>query len=236
MSAIGGIFHRDGRPCDPASLAALAARLRHRAPDGTATWSDGPAGLSHGRLITTPNRPMKRSRSPTRPRESRSHSTAGSTTGPSCCGRLDSTASTTPRSATRRWCCGCIARWASDCVERLLGDFAFAIWDGPRASLLCARDHLGLRPFCYRVMPDRVAWASEAGALARFDGTLPAVNEGMVAEHLSGIITSTSDTVFRDIFRLPAAHLLTADAGGIRVRRYWSPDLRAEIRYDDPDE
>src|ERR1700704_2359418 len=54
MSAIGGIFHRDGRPCAPPSLDAWAARLRHRAADGTATWSEGPAGLVHGRSITTP--------------------------------------------------------------------------------------------------------------------------------------------------------------------------------------
>jgi asparagine synthase (glutamine-hydrolysing) len=65
---------------------------------------------------------------------------------------------------------------------------------------------------------------------------LPAVNEGMVAEHLCRLVTSTSDTVFEGIFRLPAGHLLMADDRGVDVRRYWSPDLQHELRYPNPDE
>ena len=236
MSAIGGIVHRDGRPCDPDALAALAARLRHRAPDGTSTWSDGPAGLTHGRLITTPESAH----------EEQPVADAAARVAITFDGRLDNRTELLRSLGIDSVDHDAIGDAAlvlrlyralgTDCVGLLLGDFAFAIWDGPRARLLCARDHLGIRPFCYRLTPNRIAWASEAGALARCDSALPAVNEGMVAEHLSGIITSTSDTVFQDIFRLRAGHLLTADAAGIRLRRYWSPDLVTELRYNDPDE
>ncbi len=236
MSAIGGIVHRDRRPCDPDALAALAARLSHRAPDGTATWIDGPAGLVHGRLITTPESVDERQ--PIVDATSRIAITLD--------GRLDNRTELLQALGIDSVDHAGIGdatlvlrlyrALGTDCVGRLLGDFAFAIWDGARSSLLCARDHLGIKPLCYRVTPDRIAWASETGALARLDGSLPAINEGMVAEHLSGIITSTIDTVFQGISRLPAGHLLTADAGGIRVRRYWAPDLLTELRYHDPGE
>jgi len=236
MSAIGGIFHLDGRSCEPSSLDALAALLAHRAPDGTTTWSDGPVGLVHGQFMTTPESAH----------EHQPVVDAPAHVAITFDGRLDNRtellrelgiddvdhSSIGDAELTLRL----YRALGVDCVGRLLGDFAFAIWDGPLGRLLCARDHLGLKPFCYRVAPDRIAWASEAGALARYDGHIPPANEGMVAEHLSGIITSTRDTVFRDIFRLPPAHVLTADRDGIRLRRYWAPDLRKEIRYRDPDE
>ena len=236
MSAIGGMLQRDGRPCDQAALAALAARLRHRAPDGERIWSAGAAGLTHGLLITTPESAH----------EQQPITDAAARVAITFDGRLDNRTELLDLLGIDRVDHASIGDAALvlrlyralsvGCVERLLGDFAFAVWDDENARLLCARDHLGLRPLCYRVTPARIAWASEAGALARYDGVLPAINEGMVAEHLSGIITSTTDTLFGDIFRLAAGHLLTADAGGIRVRRYWSPDLLTERHYADPGE
>jgi asparagine synthase (glutamine-hydrolysing) len=234
MSAIGGILQRDGRPCDRDLLAALATRLRHRAHDGEGIWSEGPTGLIHGRLTTTPESAH----------EIQPVAHPAAHTAITFDGRLDNRTELLDLLGIERVDHAAIGdaaivlrlyrRLGPGCVERLLGDFAFAIWDGASAKLLCARDHLGTRPFCYRVTTARIAWASEAGALARYDGDLPAINEGMVAEHVSGIVTSTRDTVFAGIFRLPAGHLLTADDRGIDVRRYWSPDLEHELTYANP--
>lgn len=236
MSAIGGVFHLDGRRCEPATLDRLAALLRHRAPDGTTTWSDGPVGLVHGQLTITPE--SVREHQPVVDAAARIAITFD--------GRLDNRTellSGLGIDSVDHVAIGdaelvlrLYRALGADGVGRLLGDFAFAIWDGSSRRLVCARDHLGLKPFCYRVAPDRIAWASEAGALARYEGSIPPPNEGMVAEHLSGIVTSTSETLFCEIFRLPPAHLLIADPNGIRLRRYWTPDLRAEIRYRNPDE
>lgn len=236
MSAIGGIFHRDGRRCDATALAALADLLAHRGPHGTATWSDGPAGLTYSRLITTPE--SAREQQPVVDRAAGIAIVFD--------GRLDNRSELLHAvgfDAQDHQAVGdaelvlrLYQALGTDCVARLLGDFAFAIWDGPRAQVLCARDHLGLKPLCYRAAPDRFAWASEAGALARYDGRVPPANDGMVGEHLAGIITSTTDTVFRDVFRLPPAHFLLADGGGVKLRAYWAPDLRRELRYRDPRE
>lgn len=233
MSAIGGVFHLDGRPCEPAPLDALAALLRHRGPEGVATWRDGPAGLVHAHFVTTPESAAERQ--PVVDAVARVAITFD--------GRLDNRNDLLALLGADRVAIGDAAivlrlyrALGPECVARLLGDFAFAIWDGPLGRLLCARDHLGLKPLCYRVTADRIAWASETGALARYDGQVPRVNDGMIAEHLSGIVTHTGDTVFADISRLPPAHLLIADRHGVQVRRYWTPNLLEEIRYRDPDD
>jgi len=122
------------------------------------------------------------------------------------------------------------------CVTRLLGDFAFAIWDGPRRRLFCARDAMGIKPFFYRVADQSIAWASTAGVLAARAGPMPAPNEGMAAEYLAGRITCKSETLFQNIFRLPPAHVLIADAHATSVRRYWSPEPLAEIRHASDDD
>ena len=54
MSAIAGVVHLDGRPCDPAAVRTMAGALRYRAPGGTSTWTQGCAGLVHGLIVTTP--------------------------------------------------------------------------------------------------------------------------------------------------------------------------------------
>jgi asparagine synthase (glutamine-hydrolysing) len=236
VSAIGGVFHFNGQPCESSTLDALAALLQHRASDGMTTWQEGPAGLVHGRSITTPESA----------REHQPLVDAAGRVAVTFDGRLDNRtellrhlgidAGDQAAIGDAELVLRLYRALGLECVARLLGDFAFAIWDGPVGRLLCARDHLGLKPLCYRRATDRIAWASEAGALARYDSHIPPPNEGMVAEHLSGLITSTRDTVFRDIFRLPAAHLLTADRSGVHVRRYWAPDLCREIRYRDPHE
>lgn len=233
MSAIGGFVSFDGRPCDPVTIAAIAGAMRHRAPDGTSTWIDGPAGLVHGSFITTPESAVER----------QPFADAAARLAITFDGRLDNRAELLQQ--LRETHAGPIGdaelalrlyrRYGVECVTHLLGDFAFAIWDADAQRVFCARDVLGLKPFCYRAASASFAWASEPGVLARHAGDMPAPNEGMVAEHLA-IVTSTHDTVFEGIHRLPPAHLLTADRGGIRLRRYWAPDLRAEVRYRNDDE
>src|SRR5690606_31000862 len=57
-------------------------------------------------------------------------------------------------------------RWGEDCVERLIGEFAFILWDATRALLIAARDHLGRRCLAYHNDGRKLALASTAAAVA----------------------------------------------------------------------
>lgn len=236
MSAIAGIVHLDGRPVGRPDLQKIADGLLHRAPEGLAIWSEGRAGLIHGRLTTTPESV----------REPQPFVAAPARLAITFDGRLDNrdeliraldvTALDTRTVGDAELTLHAYRAFNEACAERLLGDFAFAIWDGMRRRLFCARDTMGVKPFCYRVGHDTIAWASEVGVLATQAGSMPQPNEGMVAEYLTGVITDKQETLYRDVYRLPPAHLLTADSHGLVVRRYWQPDLGREIRYRHDDQ
>jgi len=225
---IAGVARLDGAPVDPIAAEALprmAGRFGSRAPDGTTVAHGEHAAFIHGALIVTPESG----------REAQPLSSAGLTV--TFDGRLDNRADLAETLDAERdagdaaLVLRAYARWGDAAAEHLLGDFAFAVWDAPNRRLYCARDTSGVRPFFYREGRGWIAWASEIDILAAGIDVVPPPNEGMAGEYLAGVITSTRDTLFQDIFRLAPAHALTASAAGIRTRRYWAPDPRAEIRY-----
>lgn len=128
-------------------------------------------------------------------------------------------------------------RWDERCVERLLGDFAFAIWDAARQRLFCARDHFGVKPLYYWRSRGMFAAASEIKALLTLPEVPQQLDEQMVADHLSGIFADPEITYWREIKRLPPAHTLSlGPGGGAHPRRYWSLDPAREIRLGSDEE
>src|SRR5207249_11969103 len=75
-------------------------------------------------------------------------------------------------------------RWGSGCAEKLIGDFAFAIWDSRRHALYCARDAMGVKPFYYVANRRIFAFASEIKALFAVPGVSRALDEEQVALYL----------------------------------------------------
>jgi asparagine synthase (glutamine-hydrolysing) len=110
--------------------------------------------------------------------------------------------------------------WSEACVTRFNGMFAFAIWDGDRRRLFCARDRLGVKPFYYYWDGERFAFASEIkGLLAA--GHRPSPNQRAAFDYLDGAcLDHSQDTFFEGIRQLPPAHTLTVDTQ-VRVERYW---------------
>ena len=110
--------------------------------------------------------------------------------------------------------------WGEACVTRFNGMFAFALWDGDRRRLFCARDRMGIKPFYYSWDGTRFAFASEIkGLLAA--GIRPVPNQHAVFDYLEGAYLDHSDgTFFEGIHQLPPAHVLTVDTD-VTVRRYW---------------
>ncbi len=118
--------------------------------------------------------------------------------------------------------------WGDAAPERLLGDFAFALWDARRRSLICARDHMGQRVLFYHAIPTALAVASSIPALLALPHVVPRLNEQKVAESLVSI-QEAGTTFYQDVRRLPPGHLLVATADSLVTHQYWSPEPTTRI-------
>jgi asparagine synthase (glutamine-hydrolysing) len=128
--------------------------------------------------------------------------------------------------------------WGEDCLARLDGMFAFAIWDGTKRHLFCARDRLGIKPFYYATPAGSFVFASEIKALFAFPECHPEADDHAVVGFLAhGNCDYVERTLFRNIRALPAAHTLTVDVTGRTViRRYWSLDPQSRRGRSDADD
>jgi asparagine synthase (glutamine-hydrolysing) len=125
------------------------------------------------------------------------------------------------------------ARWGQDCVPRLLGDFAWALWDLRRRTLFAARDPLGLRPFFYAAGSGFFAFASEVNALLDLPGISREPDEVMLGDFLLGWsdFSDPERTFHRHVRRLLPAHHMFWTAEGFEQRRYWRVDPERRLRY-----
>jgi len=108
-------------------------------------------------------------------------------------------------------------QWGERCPERLLGDFAFSIWDPRNRRLFCARDPLGVRPLYYTQVGSQLRVASDIGALLENQR----IDLIAVGDYLARITSEPERTFFEDVYRLPGGHTLIATPEGLIVRRYW---------------
>ncbi len=115
-----------------------------------------------------------------------------------------------------------------DCVERLRGMFAFALWDRERQVLLLARDRLGIKPLFYAVQGGRLWFASEIKALLA-GGVGGTVDTAALRQFLMFLYVPSPATIFEGIRQVPPGHIMTFARGRLRLRRYWSltPDPAA---------
>ncbi len=126
--------------------------------------------------------------------------------------------------------------WGPACVEHLLGDYAFAIWDPAERLLFCARDVFGVKPFYYSHQPRLFAFASEARALTALGEVSAAPDPFWIADFVAQVFEDKERTFYRDVRRLPPAHTLIVSRTAVRLRRYWAPDPQREIRFRSDDE
>lgn len=230
MSAIVGLFHRDGQPIAEQTLRRMVAELAHRGPDGTGVWVAGAVGLGHQMLWATPESKLEH-----QPLTSRAGALALTADA-----RIDNrdelirALRLTDRPAAEITDADLIMaayeEWGEHCPERLLGDFAFALWDERKQIVFCARDHFGVKP-CYYFASERLfAFATELKALLCLPEIPGRLNEVMVAEHLSGQIGDKESTFYRDIMRLAPGHRLTISRDSLRTEPFWSLDPKRELR------
>jgi asparagine synthase (glutamine-hydrolysing) len=119
-------------------------------------------------------------------------------------------------------------RWGQVCVDRIVGDFAFAVWDPRIRQLFAARDRFGVRPLYYSsgAVDGTVVFASDARSVVSHPDVSAELNESRIADYLvlelEGI--DQTSTFFRHVHRLPPAHSLVVSPAGVRIDRYWTLD------------
>ena len=115
-------------------------------------------------------------------------------------------------------------RWGRECPGRLLGDYAFAVWDGGKRQLFCARDHIGVQPFYYAQTPWGFAFASAVEGVLAAPGVSGELDEIMVRSHLTGHAITTARTFFQAVRKLPPGHSMVVRGNALRLRRWWRPE------------
>lgn len=236
MSAIAGVLYRDDRPVAEVELQRMAEALAHRGPDGSAVQVYRPVGLVHRMLWTTPE--SRHEELPRLDAEEDLFLTADA--------RLDNRDELIvalglggqPREniPDTEIILRAYQRWGEDCPTHLLGDFAFALWDGREQKLVCARDPMGVKPLYYYSGREVFAFATEIKALLALPDMPCRLNEERVAEFLVPTFDDRTATFYQEIFRLPAAHVLIAGIDMSRMRRYWAPDSSRVVRCSSDEE
>ena len=231
MSGIFGIIHVDGAPVDAETLECMSAMIVHRG-ERPAQWNDGPVGLGARTLVTTPEAADEAN-----PLRQGAHLLVADA-------RIDNRdelmellgIAHAERAGTGDGALILAAyrKWREGAVERLIGDFAFAIWDADERTLFCARDRMGIRPFYYHASERVFAFATEIKSLLCSDRVPRELDELRIAAHLLRTFWDRSRTFYRDILRLPPAHTLTLRDGAVRLREYWSfdPSRNVELGSD----
>ena len=110
-----------------------------------------------------------------------------------------------------------------DCVKRLNGMFAFAIYDlrSGTPSLFVARDHFGVKPFYYAHRGERFAFASEIKALLQVPGIDAVLDPQALHQFLTFLWVPDPQTMFRGILKLPAGHYGVFREGRLTLTKYW---------------
>ena len=232
MSGICGIVHADGTPVDLQLVRRMTEFMAFRGPDAQDVWVEGAVGFGHTLLRTT-----FESRNEHQPL------TLGGETWITADARIDGQADLRKKLETQgrtgletandsELILHAYHAWGEECTAHLIGDFAFAIWDGPRQQLFCARDHFGVKPFFYALVSNGLVFSNTLNCVRQHPGVADTLNDVSIADHLLfEFIQDPTATAFAEINRLAPANSLMWSPAGIRLKTYWTLPCHAEVRY-----
>lgn len=227
MCGICGVINLDlQEPLDPVPLLNMTGALRHRGPDDEGFYVDGPVGLGHRRLaiidLATGKQPIAN--------EDRTiwivcngeiYNYQELRQDLINAGHVFSTRSDT------EVILHAYEMYGPDCVNRLNGMFALAIWDGGRRRLLLARDRAGIKPLYYARPPGAFLFGSELKAILQHPAMARRLDLTALQQYLSLEYVPTPRTIFAGINKLPPGHLLILEPGRDQAasRAYWDMSL-----------
>jgi len=123
--------------------------------------------------------------------------------------------------------------WGPDCVQRLNGIFAFAVWDEMEQSLFLARDRLGVKPLFYFPLDHGMLFSSEPKAILRHPEVEPVVEtEGLAEIFVMGPSRTPGHGVFKGMYEVkPGHYIVYNNRGKYKEQRYWQ--LKSKVHRDD---
>lgn len=221
MCGVAGLFDRSGSAAPTrAELVAMIGTLAHRGPDGYGYLEDGAIGLAHARLsiidLEGGSQPLSNEDRTIwvvfngeifNYVELRRELLAQ--------GHQFATASDTEVIVHL------YEQHGARFVEHLNGQFAIALWDRKQGRLVLARDRVGIRPLFYTEHRGRLAFASEVKALLTLPGLERRLDPDALAQLFTCWSTLEDSSVFAGVRQLPPGHVLSVDARGMRLERYW---------------
>ncbi len=232
MCGICGIFYPDrGRRVHQEDLAEMNSQIVHRGPDDAGFFLEDNVGLAMRRLsiidLKTGHQPISNETNSLwivyngelynhaelrRDLESRGHQY-----------RTNSDTETIIH---------LFEEYGAECVSRLRGMYAFAIWDRRRRKLFVARDRLGIKPLYYRYEQGVFLFGSEIKTLLAYPGVKPEFNRSTLSEYLAFGYISSAQTMYADVQKLPPGHTLeVGEDGRLKISQYW--DLSITVDQDD---
>lgn len=240
MCGIAGIVRSDQQAIDQAVLARMAALLRHRGPDDSGVYVAGPAALVFRRLAILDLSPAGH-----QPMTSAACPGCRSGSGSSWLvfngeiynylplrAELESLGHNFQSQADSETILHAYRQWGTECVGRLHGMFAFALWDESQQTLFAARDRFGIKPFYYHQDAGRLVFASEIKGLLADPSTPRRPHDRRLYDYLVyGYLDHTAETCFEGILQLPPAHTLVFEPrkGVLALRRYWELDPSSQL-------
>ena len=230
MSAIVGIYFLDGRPVERTDLERMVQSVVSLGPDGAGLWSEGPVGLGHRMFWTTPESLHEKLPLVNETGDLVLTADARIDNREELIAALGVTGRPHEAISDSALILGAYEKWGERSQEKLLGDFAFAIWDRRKQVLFCARDHFGVKPFYYYRSGRAFVFGSEIKTLLCLSEVPRRLNEVRIGDYLASLLEDQAITFYQDVFRLPAAHSITVSSYERQPMHYWSLDPSREVR------
>lgn len=236
MSGFFGILRSDGVELSPQLLRNVAEALRFRGSDNENIWQQRGTGACFAYLETGPAK--QASRHPVTLGDNWIIGDIRLDARRELIDQLHSHANhpspepTDEELLLRAW-----QTWGESCLQKIIGDYSFALWDQDQSSLWCARDFVGPRPLYYAHTGGAFCFCNTLAALRLVPEISSTLDEIFIGEYLlRGFGLDISRTVYSDIQRLPAGHLLRYHEGSIDVRRFMTLPIEEPFRFSRPEE
>ena len=119
-------------------------------------------------------------------------------------------------------------KYGTECVHKLNGMFAFAIWDGRKKELFIARDRLGIKPLYYYMDKEGIVFASEIKAILQNKRVKAALNQRGLNDYISFQFCLGDETLFKGIKKLLPGHMLVVKGKHVKVKKYWDLEFKID--------